>query len=407
MVAADWLQGPYVYDLYASYGFSQHEIAVLFVAGFGSSFFLGTYIGSLADQFGRKKWALLYVVLYCSSCFTKHFPNFWMLMLGRIFGGIATSLLFSVFDSWMVKEHHERGFPSEWLSETFSSAMFGNSVAAILCGMAAQQAADFFPLAPLFNHMTMWGGSCTPFDMSIVCLLVGGMYVMGTWSENYGGSTHESRDPHGGGFSLQAVTAAIKTVMTNRDVLFTGLIQSLFEGSMYTFVFMWTPALTDPTSDTKPPYGLIFATFMVACMAGSSLFSLIHSRTDPSAVIYIPLSVSALALSVPIFTSNPNIVVIGFLVFEVCVGIYFPAISTLKGEIVPEQGRAAIYNLFRVPLNAIVLCVLLTDLSVPNAMASCVVMLLVATGLALSLHSNLLKGSQSLKRDMGDESGLL
>ena len=30
------------------------------------------------------------------SCLTKHFKSFWMLMLGRITGGIATSLLFSV-----------------------------------------------------------------------------------------------------------------------------------------------------------------------------------------------------------------------------------------------------------------------------------------------------------------------
>lgn len=34
---SDWLQGPYVYALYDAYGYSQHEIAVLFVAGFGSS----------------------------------------------------------------------------------------------------------------------------------------------------------------------------------------------------------------------------------------------------------------------------------------------------------------------------------------------------------------------------------
>jgi Sugar-tranasporters, 12 TM len=36
---SDWLQGPYVYALYSGYGYAQHEIAVLFVAGFGSSKF--------------------------------------------------------------------------------------------------------------------------------------------------------------------------------------------------------------------------------------------------------------------------------------------------------------------------------------------------------------------------------
>ena len=44
---SDWLQGPYVYALYDAYGYSQHEIAVLFVAGFGSSMVFGSFIGGL------------------------------------------------------------------------------------------------------------------------------------------------------------------------------------------------------------------------------------------------------------------------------------------------------------------------------------------------------------------------
>ena len=51
MMAGDWLQGPYVYALYKSYGYEQADIAVLFVAGFGSSMVFGTFIGSMADRF--------------------------------------------------------------------------------------------------------------------------------------------------------------------------------------------------------------------------------------------------------------------------------------------------------------------------------------------------------------------
>lgn len=54
---------------------------------------------------GRKKAALLYVVTYIASCITKHSPDYYILMLGRFFGGIATSLLFSAFESWLVAEH--------------------------------------------------------------------------------------------------------------------------------------------------------------------------------------------------------------------------------------------------------------------------------------------------------------
>lgn len=32
----DWLQGPYVYKLYNYYGYQEHQIATLYVAGFAS-----------------------------------------------------------------------------------------------------------------------------------------------------------------------------------------------------------------------------------------------------------------------------------------------------------------------------------------------------------------------------------
>ena len=74
-------------------------------------------------------------------------------------------------------------------------------------------------------------------------------------------------------------------VITDTKVLCLGLIQSLFEGSMYTFVLEWTPALTTPESIPTPqktsgdelpadddgdghrgsiPHGIIFAGFMVS-----------------------------------------------------------------------------------------------------------------------------------------------
>ena len=54
---------------------------------------------------GRKLAGLAYVVTYAASCVTKHWSNYNVLMLGRFFGGIATSLLFSAFESWLVSEH--------------------------------------------------------------------------------------------------------------------------------------------------------------------------------------------------------------------------------------------------------------------------------------------------------------
>jgi len=42
-------------------------------------------------------------------------------------------------------------------------------------------------------------------------------------------------------------------------------------GSMYTFVFMWTPQLEETNiTGAKLPYGTVFACFMVSCMIGST-----------------------------------------------------------------------------------------------------------------------------------------
>jgi hypothetical protein len=48
--ASDWLQGPYVYALYDSYGLTNHDIERLFVVGYASSMLFGTVVGSIADK---------------------------------------------------------------------------------------------------------------------------------------------------------------------------------------------------------------------------------------------------------------------------------------------------------------------------------------------------------------------
>ena len=48
-------------------------------------------------------------------------------------------------------------------------------------------------------------------------------------------------------------------------IIYLGVIQSFFEGAMYIFVFMWTPALeaTSPWTEQLISHGWIFACFMV------------------------------------------------------------------------------------------------------------------------------------------------
>lgn len=385
-VFSDWLQGPYVYALYDAYGYSQHDIAVLFVAGFGSSMVFGTFMGGLADSCGRKKFTMFFAIVYALSCVTKHFKDFGVLMLGRLLGGIATSLLFSVFDSWLIRSHAEIG-ASSMLSKSFAAAQYGNSIIAILAGLVANKAASMTELKALNkdSDVLYQGGYLYPFDLALIALIICGFVAFFLWEENFGEEKGEDEeDDEKRKRWYDAFVNAYFTTINSKEILYTGIIGSLFEGSMYIFVFMWTPALKDKAAGDIP-FGLVFATFMVCCMAGSSIFSVVIGNMKNEKLGVYTFAVATGTFLLMALAPNDTLAMIAFLMFETVVGCYFPMMGTMKSVIVPESKRAAIYNLYRIPLNFIVLFSLLTDLSPKQSFFLCTAMLAAATGLQVLL----------------------
>lgn len=344
---ADWLQGPYVYELYVSYGFDQAAIAELFVCGFLSSMVVGTFIGGLADKLGRRNACILYCLTYGTACFTKLVNDYWVLMLGRFLSGVATSLLFSVFEAWMVCEHKNQGFDPKLIGDTFSNAVFGNGLVAVIAGFVANYAANTY-------------GNVAPFVVAVIPLGLVAIICSTSWAENYGNQSLNY---------LSSLRQGFELVQSDSRIAALGMAQSCFEGAMYTFVFMWTPALKpkDGTiavegEETVSDYlGFIFAVFMVCVMVGSSVFKIFSQK--PKALYKIPLYLHAAAFfsmaGVTLFLENKTIVYMCFLVFEASVGVFWPAYGTIKSEKIPEDIRSAVMNIFRIPLNAFVVLLLL------------------------------------------------
>jgi len=369
----DWFQGPYVYALYSAYEYAQHDIAILFVAGFGSSMIFGSFIGGMADKGGRRKYVIVYSILYAGSCMTKHFNNYWMLMVGRLLGGIATSLLFSVFDSWLIKAHTVAKLDSSFISKSYAAAAYGNSVVAIVTGLVANNLASSTEMHPLIESANFYvGGYLRPFDAAFFGLIICAVLTSFTWDENYGERIGEKQasPTNGSPEFVRALQSALSTTMNDTDIFRCGMIASLFEGSMYIFVFMWTPMLTNLTDDGEEdnlPFGLIFSTFMVGCMIGSSIFSILIERIRCEVLGAYVFLIGSLSMAVIYCSSSDTLCIIGMTIFEVCVGMYFPIMGTMKSEIVPESQRAAIYNVYRIPLNFIVVTSLLVNLAPEQA----------------------------------------
>merc|ERR1740138_995738 len=365
---ADWLQGPFVYALYQGYGIDREHNGYLFVLGFGSSAVVGTVVGSLADKVGRRNSAILYCVIYFGHCATKHWNYFYVLMLGRILGGISTSLLFSVFDSWLVSESQREGFTGEQLGNTFSLAYFGSSVAAIAAGQFGELAANLAPLTNLGGGL-YYGGYVTPFDLSNVVLVLCMLYISSRWAENYG----ESDGQAGGGFGK-----ALSAILGDKKILLCGLICSSFESSMFIFVFNWTPCLME-AGQPVPPFGHIFTGFMIFCLLGTRVYAYLAGKLAVEEIGLVVMLVSTACHLTVFFFESVQIRFVAFLVFEACVGLYFPMIGTLKGEIVPEDMRSTIYNLYRLPLNVIVLLPLMLNFSIGTTFQVTTSILVVAT----------------------------
>ena len=151
-------------------------------------------------------------------------------MLGRLLGGVATSLLFSVFDAWLIRSHSDAQL-KHYLGKSFSWAAYGNSVVAIMAGLVANRAAKEASMFQIRNGVYA-GGFLNPFDIALFSLMLCGFLASTTWEENYG-DTGGASD---GGRKMawhDGLKNAFQTTVRSTDILLCGLISSLFEGSMY------------------------------------------------------------------------------------------------------------------------------------------------------------------------------
>eukprot|EP01061_Rhynchopus_euleeides_P013958 TRINITY_DN24227_c0_g1_i1.p1 TRINITY_DN24227_c0_g1~~TRINITY_DN24227_c0_g1_i1.p1 ORF type:complete len:391 (+),score=147.66 TRINITY_DN24227_c0_g1_i1:56-1174(+) len=333
---SDWLKGAYVYALYDSYGFSRKDIADLFVAGFMSSLVCGTYCGAIADAVGRRRMCLVFCVTYAASAATKIVPDYWVLMFGRILAGVATSLLTTSFEAWMVSEHNSRGYTPALLATTFATATQINGASAVLAGVASSYVAG------------LWGYAA-PFLLALFPLCAVACVVTATWNENYGKRT---------AFSFQK---SLEYFRKEPHLVYLGMAQSCFEAAMFTWVFLWTPALSTPETKASLPYGIIFASFMVCIMVGSLFFEAATFSNQVRSLPYVLHIAACVTSIIPIVLYESKAVVfLSFLAFEACCGVFFPLYGNLRAEYLPEDARASLSNFFRFPMNLLVVVVLLT-----------------------------------------------
>jgi MFS family permease len=79
-------------------------VSKLFLVGFASTGIFGPWMGRFIDGYGRKLGTILFTVLYTLGALSTRSSLLLILLLGRVAGGIGTSLLFSAPEAWLVAE---------------------------------------------------------------------------------------------------------------------------------------------------------------------------------------------------------------------------------------------------------------------------------------------------------------
>lgn len=337
VMAADWLQGPYMYTLYKhEKGISEQTVAALFTTGYVTAGITASFVGSLADRYGRKAGCLTFCVAYGASCLSVLSNDIAVLFAGRALGGLSTTLLYSVFETWMISEYHRRDLRGNVsLGSIFSTQITLSSIVAIGAGVTGEGIVRYS------------GTKTAPFMASFVCLALAFVGIQQLWTENYGEVMTEK------GFEI----GGLRTILADRRIVALTVTTTLFEGSMYLFVFFWSPALisahSESRSDAPLPFGLIFSCFMCAVMLGSTFFGLlkIDSARHAGHLMLSILAMASYGLLIPVLQQAEGVTFWSFMLFEMCVGLYFPSMSRLKSGIVDDAVRARVYGFMRLPLN--------------------------------------------------------
>lgn len=321
----------------------ESTVAALFTTGFVTAGISASFVGGLADQYGRRTGCLTFCITYAASCVSTLSDEPWILFIGRALAGISTTLLFAVFETWMIAEYHKRELSTCLsLSSLFSLTVTLSGLVAIVAGVAGEA-------------LVGWTNTKTsPFMASAACLVLAFVAIHYTWPENYGEKVEEkSNDPK-----------SLRSLFSDRKILALGLTTTIFEGSMYLFVYFWAPALiasrTADRDTSSPPFGLIFSCFMCALMLGSLVFSSLKldNTREAARLMLTILALASYGMLIPVLSGSEKVKFWSFALFEACVGLYSPTMSKLKSDLIDDSVRAKVYGFMRLPLNVFVVSAL-------------------------------------------------
>eukprot|EP00501_MAST-03F_sp_TOSAG23-6_P001123 GSMAST32.ASY1.ANO1.1166.1 assembled CDS len=360
---ADWLQGAYFYEVYASKNLSDSEIAILFLYGFGASAILGPVVGVCVDILGRKNGCIAYCFFSIFAAFSTHFQSYTVLVIGRFCGGTASSILHSAPEAWLVAEHSKAvrnkkvATDGSALQSALTWSHFGNGVVAIVAG-------HVFIIN--FKFIYFYNENSVPNKFRITTSNTS-KYKITETKDKLKQSSPQQNNTHCSRITLavlsegiEKISITVDLVLNDSHIFAVGVVQAFTEASMYICFHHSVQIVSFGTKfcTFKFFFFKVFFLYTIVLMLSAAIVN----STQPGAFPYIteifnniPGTNLRNARIVGSSTGRTGHLLICFFIFEGTIGLFWPAISMLRAKYLPNTCRSAAMTLFRVPLNIMVM----------------------------------------------------
>lgn len=371
--SADWTLGPFSHELFSDYHQLKIEtIAKITAVSYMTNLLIGpSLVGYINDKFRKTLPIMIYCIALSLSCFIRiFFSNIYILIISQIFYGIANSLLYSSFENWFlynVNKNIQISKIKEYIfSVTFEKSMIFDAFTAVTVSYIAGILKSRFGIKAPF----IFSGCICLFSFFLIMFIFDKQKnFRGSISKNKENDYNEHKDEEEKRVwpsLLSEITSNIKKSLIlmkdNPRFILIGLSESMFFALLHIFIFNWVPTIRSYNENTVT-ISHIFMTLMISMMVGGAFFRTIYEvLKDPFQIARIMSILAFVGYSIVIFIPSFEYTYLGFILFEISCGLFYPTYSIIKSEALPSNLRGTMVNIFKMPFNLFnVILLLLTN----------------------------------------------
>lgn len=158
---------------------------------------------------------------------------------------------------------------------------------------------------------------------------------------------------------LSNTLSAFKVLLSNKLVFFIGLTESMLLSVLHIFIFIWSPTIKNLKSDVDFSY--VFTILMMSLMTGGAAFRACYNYFDKNTLKVAKLIGLLTCIGIILIYINVdyNKTLIGFIIYEISVGLFYPTYSKLKSEYLPNNKIGTLTNIFKIPFNVLLIILLI------------------------------------------------